>query len=580
MAYREVGMFEAKEVVRRWLGGDPKKRIARELGLDIKTVRRYVAAAERTGVRRATELGARSGRADGGRGKPSETPLSEGTGFPQPPTSPQASAELSVLSKPPPSLDDAAAAALDAGGGRPRGGAWARCEAEREFLEAKLASRHMGRRLRLTKIRKLLRRERGVDVPYSTLYRFVTRELGFGKSTPTIPVVDGEPGKEVQVDTGWMTILEPDERGQRRRVRAWIFTPVVSRYRFVWPCLRETTETAIEACEAAWEFYGGVFEVLIPDNTKAIVTRADPLEPLFSRAFLEYSQSRDFFIDPTRARKPRDKARVEKTVADVRNDCFAGERLEDVEGAREHALGWSRDEYGMKPHSTTGRRPREHFESDEKLRLKPAPTDRYDVPIWATVKVHPDQHVQVACSLYSLPFEHRGKKLTARADRGTVRLYDGTKLVKTHPRVPRGKRSTDPADFPPEKAAYAMRDVEFLKRQAGELGESVHGYAVALLDSPLPWTRMRHVYALLRLGRKFGADRLNRTCAVMLEEKFFNVRRLQRVLELGEAKPSETECRPMIQLAKYLRPSSDYAIPGLVRTETSTKEGENPCPRT
>src|SRR2546421_55075 len=83
-----------------------------------------------------------------------------------------------------------------AGGGRPRGGAWARCEAEREFLEAKLASRHMGRRLRLTKIRKLLRRERGVDVPYSTLYRFATRELGFGKAAPTIPVADGEPGKE------------------------------------------------------------------------------------------------------------------------------------------------------------------------------------------------------------------------------------------------------------------------------------------------------------------------------------------------------------------------------------------------
>src|SRR5205807_399667 len=82
---------------------------------------------------------------------------------------------------------------LETGGGRPRGGAWAQCEAEREFLVAKLASRHMGRRLRLTKIRKLLRRERGVDVPYSTLHRFATKELGFGKTTPMIPVAEGEP---------------------------------------------------------------------------------------------------------------------------------------------------------------------------------------------------------------------------------------------------------------------------------------------------------------------------------------------------------------------------------------------------
>jgi transposase len=83
-----------------------------------------------------------------------------------------------------------------------------------------------------------------------------------------MPVADGEPGEEIYLDTGWMTLLEPDARGRRRRFRAWIFTPGVSRYRFVDPCFAETTATAIEACEAAWRFYGGVFKVVIPDNTK------------------------------------------------------------------------------------------------------------------------------------------------------------------------------------------------------------------------------------------------------------------------------------------------------------------------
>jgi len=85
--------------------------------------------------------------------------------------------------------------------------------------------------------------------------------------------------------------------GKRRRLRAWIFTPGVSRYRFVYPCLSETTATAIEACEAAWGFYGGVFRTLIPDNTKSIVQDADPLEPRFTRAFLEYAQARGFRIE-------------------------------------------------------------------------------------------------------------------------------------------------------------------------------------------------------------------------------------------------------------------------------------------
>ena len=53
-----------------------------------------------------------------------------------------------------------------------------------------------------------------------------------------------KPGEEVHIDTGWMTLSEPDQHGRRRKFRAWIFTPHVSRYRFVYPCWTESTETA------------------------------------------------------------------------------------------------------------------------------------------------------------------------------------------------------------------------------------------------------------------------------------------------------------------------------------------------
>ena len=97
--------------------------------------------------------------------------------------------------------------------------------------------------MRLSKVRRLLHRK-GVDVPYSTLHRFAVAELGFGQRGPTIPVADGKPGEEIHIDTGWMQLLEPDEHGKRRRFRAWIFTPHVSRYKFVYPCFAESTETA------------------------------------------------------------------------------------------------------------------------------------------------------------------------------------------------------------------------------------------------------------------------------------------------------------------------------------------------
>ena len=360
----------------------------------------------------------------------------------------------------------------------PPGDAWARCEARRDFIKKQ---RDDG--VQLTKVCRFLVRQ-NAPVPYATLHRFAVKELDFGRSAPTIPVADCEPGAEVQVDTGWMTLLEPDLFGKRRRFRAWIFTSVYSRHRFVYPCFEEPTKTAIEACEAAWEFFGGVFAVLIPDNTKAIVQEADPLKPLINEAFLEYAQKRGFHVDPARSKSPKDKARVERSVQTVREDCFRAEHLQTLDDARRRARHWCLEEYGMRRHSTTQRLPREAFEADERPHLKTAPSAPYEVPIYCEVKVGPDQHAAVAKAIYSLPFEFRGKRLRARADRTTIRFYEKGTLVKAHPRRPPGGRSTDPSDFPPEKAAYALRDTAFLLRQAEEKGPHVLAFAKALPRRP------------------------------------------------------------------------------------------------
>ncbi len=520
MAFREVTMIEVKEALRQWLAGAGKKRIGARVGLDPKTVRRYVRAGEACGL--------------------------------------AASQGESALT------DEVLAAVLATLAGapvRPHGDSWQRCHEQRTFIEEKLRAQ-----VRLSKVRRLLLRH-GVDVPYSTLHRFAVGELGFGRKAVTVPVVDGEPGHELQVDTGWMTMLEPDHAGHRRRFRAWIFTPNVSRYRFVYPCLSESTDTAIEACEAAWEFYGGVFKVLLPDNTKAIVQTADPLEPLLNETFLEYSQARGFHIDPARVRTPTDKGRVERSVRDVRDDCFGGERMLDLEQTRFHSRRWCEHEYGMRRHSTTYRLPREHFLAVERGVLLPAPTAHYDTPDWASPVVARDHFAQVARSLYSLPTRFIGKQLRARADTHLVRFYDAGALVKTHPRQLRGGRSIDPTDFPQERRPYAMRDVAFLAAQAREVGESVGLFADRLLDSPLPWTKMRAVRALLGLARKFGAERLDATCARALADDMLSVHRLARMLEIAVPLSAAAPAARVIPLGRYLRPAKTFAV-------HSTKEGE------
>ncbi|MFT3914862.1 MAG: hypothetical protein QM704_12345 [Anaeromyxobacteraceae bacterium] len=516
MAFREVTMLEAKEILRLWLTGVPKRRIALQLGLDVKTVRRYLAAARARGVEPAHGLAA----------------LDD-------------------------ALVEAVLAATQPGGGRPRGEGWAVCEAHRETIAS-----YLDRGVRLTKVDRLLRRS-GVDVGYDTLRRFALAELGFGKAVRTVPVADCEPGEEVQLDTGWMTMLEPDLFGKRRRFRAWIFTAVLSRHRFVYPVFHETTITAIEACEAAWEFFGGIFRVVIVDNTKTIVEKADPVKPKLTQGFLEYAQARGFVIDTTRVRSPKDKARVERTVPSVRDDCFGGERLLTIDDASVRGRHWSLEEYGMRRHGTTQRLPREHFEAEERPALLPAPTARYDIPAWCEPKVGLDQFAAVERALYSLPLEYRRRRLVARADSLTVRFYDAGRLVKTHARRPPGKKSIDPADFPTESLACAQRDSAYFVAQAHEHGRHVGRFAEALVAGPAPWTRMRQLFKLLGLARKYGA-RLDVSCKTALDADMVDVYRLAEMVRLDtrlEPPPAK-----VIPLARFLRPASQYALP-LARRE-------------
>lgn len=513
--YREVTNVETKEVLRQWVGGAGCKRIAARLGLDVKTVRRYVHAAQALGLVRASDEG-------------------------------QLTDELLTT----------LLASLRTQPGRPRGEAWESCQAHRERIAQLLKQG-----LRLSKLRKLLLRQ-GVHVPYATLHRFAVAELGFGRTAATVPIADCAPGEELQVDTGWMGYLEADALGKRRRFRAWIFTAVYSRHRFVWPCLHETTETAIQACEQAWQFFGGVFHVLLPDNTKTIVVQADPLDARINPVFLEYAQARGFVVDPARARHARDKGRVERAVPGVRDDCFAGERLTSLLDAHELAERWCRQEYGLRRHSRTQRLPLECFEAEEQPHLLPPPQRLYDIPYWCDPKVGRDHLAQVAKALYSLPTRFIGKYLRARADRTLVCFYDHGVLVKTHPRKSPGGRSIDPSDFPEHKSAYAMRDIAFLERQAAQHGAAIGRFAHQLLEGPLPWTRMRRVYALLGLVRRYGETRVEQTCHLAVDAQMYDVRRLERMLQVATtAAPTVPPASTTPASARHLRPASQYALP-------------------
>ena len=171
-----------------------------------------------------------------------------------------------------------------------------------------------------------------------------------------------------------------------------------------------------------------------------------------------------------------------------------------------------RQKAGQRIHGTICARPGEVFAEHEAAVLLPAPEQTYQVPIYVEVTVHRDFHVQVGKALYSAPEHLLGQRVAARADDELVKLFHRGQLVKTHPRQAPGRRSTDPADLPAAKTAYALRDLQRLITAAAAHGPNVGIYAERLLDHDLPWTKMRQVYRLLGLAKRYGSGPTDTAC--------------------------------------------------------------------
>jgi transposase len=488
MGFREVSVIEVKEVLRGWLDGAGLRTVAERAGVDRKTARRYVQAAQQAGLERSAGLVA---------------------------------------------VDDELVGAV-VQAVRPvrpngHGAAWDLLLVHEERIRAWVAGDGKDAKpLSIVKIEELLARQ-GVVVPYRTLHRFATERCGYHAKESTVRVDDGEPGVELQVDFGQMGYLTGED-GRRRKVHALILTAVFSRHMFVWLTYSQTLTAVIAGCEAAWSFFGGVFKVIVPDNLKPVVTDADAVNPRLSQGWLDYAQHAGFVTDPARVRRPKDKPRVERVVQYVRGNFWAGESFTDLEQAQAAASRWCAQRAGMRIHGTIQARPREVFLQAEAPALLPTP-DAYDVPVFTKVKVHRDFHVEVAKALYSLPEQYLGEHLDARADSQLVKLYRRGVLVKTHPRQPPGGRSTDRQDLPEHKAGYALRDLTRLIGTCAGHGPNIGIYAERLLDDPLPWTRMRAVYRLLGLVRRYGPGPVEQACDRALQLDVVSVTKIASMLE-------------------------------------------------
>jgi transposase len=528
MAFREVLVTQVREVLRAWLAGAGKRPAARRAGVDVKTAARYIRAAQAAGLARG-----------GDESQLTDELLGQVVGAVRP--------------------------ARPAG----HGPSWEVLAGRKDDITAWVKDG-----LTLVKMHELLERS-GMAVPYRTLARFAAEECGYSSSSRqrvTVPVADGEPGGEVQIDFGYLGMIADGDR--RRRLHALVFTAVYSRYCFVFLTFSQTTAAVIAGCEAAWAFFGGMFKVLVADNLKPVVDKADRLEPRWNREWLEYAQARGVVCDPARVRSPQDKGRVENGVKFVQVSFFAGEQFAGIEDAQRRAEDWCRNRAGMRVHGTTRQRPAEVFARLEAPALLPAPAEPYRVPAWSEAKVQRDFHVRAGNAFYSVPWRLAGQQVTVRADGMLVKICHRGQVVRTHAQQPAGGRASDAADFPPGTDVYARRDVDKLAKMAAARGEAIGVYAARILDIPLPWTKMRAVYTLIGLCRTYGNEPVEQACAAALDLDVVSVPKIRSIVEKGTGKQAAQaaararqagEAARQVTAARFARDPREFATATGVR---------------
>lgn len=333
------------------------------------------------------------------------------------------------------------------------------------------------------------------------------------------------PGEPAEINFGRLGYILDPQTGRRQLLWALVVILAYSRHMYVHVTRRQTLADVVVGLEAVWEFFGGVTARAIVDNLRAAIAKASCYEAVFQRTFAEYAEHRGFVIDPAAAQHPTGQV-ARRTPGSLR----AGELLPRRELSRHRARPARRNRLVL-----AGRRhprPRHHAPSaagglrGRRARRAAAPRSRsIQHAAVAECGVPPDHHVQFRRALYSVPSRHGRKPVVVRGDRALVRIFFLGKLIKVHPTQPPGGHCTDYDDYLQDRGAYARRDPDYMIAEARKLRKRIGRFTKELLVGEFPWATLRQAQKLLRLGKKYGAPRLEEACARALAfDLIINVR--------------------------------------------------------
>ncbi len=303
----------------------------------------------------------------------------------------------------------------------------------------------------------------------------------------------------------------------------------------------------IDAHTRMVEYFGGSSEIWVPDQLKSGVARPCRYEPGINRSYKDLATHYGAVVIPARPRKPRDKAKVESMVlvaqrwilARLRNRTFF--HLAELNAAIRQLL----EQLNDRPMQKIGKSRRELWEQLDRPVLKPLPDYRYELAEWKTCRPNIDYHVSVERGLYSVPYQLRNLQLEARYTSSIVEIYHKGERVASHVRRYDHQPSTRSEHMPSSHRAHAEWTPSRLIHWAEKAGAATGRVIRAILKSrPHPEQGYRACLGLMRLGRHYGAHRLEAACERAGHLRSYSYRTVKNILASAQDRLSTEDDSP------------------------------------
>jgi transposase len=296
----------------------------------------------------------------------------------------------------------------------------------------------------------------------------------------------------------------------------------------------------------AFEYFGGVPDLVVPDNPRSIVHKANRYEPDLNPEYVELARHYGTAIMPARVARPRDKAKVEAGVLLAERWILAALRHRVFRSLAElnEAVGVLLEKLNSKPFKKLDGTRASVFATSEAPALKPLPPARFQTPAWANAKVAPDYHVDVQGHFYSVPYRFRGQRVRVRYTDSSVEIFLKNERIATHARSHKRGHNTWVLDHLPrahrEYVDWAPSDFQ---HWAAAIGPSTEQLIETVLKSrPHPALGFRSAFGILGLAKKHTAALVESAYARRLTFHGYSFTAVDRTLrgllrEAGKAPP-------------------------------------------